>query len=102
MTHNHLKLPSPEEESYFPQEKDRASQNRKHHYEITVEGHLDEHWSEWLDGFVIIHSDDGNSQLSGTIADQAALHGILIQIRDLGLTLISIQPKNSDNETNAS
>ena len=71
-------------------------------YEIKIKGHLNEHWSEWLGGLEISQDGHGNSLLVGVVPDQAALHGILMQIRDLGLTLISIQPKNSDNETNAS
>lgn len=71
-------------------------------YEIKIKGHLDGHWSDWLGGLEITHDSHGNSLLAGIVPDQAALHGILMQIRDLGLTLISIQPKNSDNETNAS
>src|SRR3990172_1735415 len=63
-------------------------------YEIKVVGHLDEHWSEWLGGLTIIHEAQGNSLLPGVIADQAALHGILAQIRDLGLALISLTPQD--------
>ena len=61
-------------------------------YEITVEGHLDDHWSEVLGGLTISHDDEGITQLRGAIPDQAALHGILAQIRDLGITLISVVP----------
>ncbi len=57
-------------------------------YEIKVEGHLDKHWSEWLGGLAITHEDEGYTRLAGAIPDQAALHGILVQIRDLGLPLI--------------
>lgn len=66
-------------------------------YEIKVKGHLDGHWSDWLGGLVITQEND-NSLLTGTVPDQAALHGILVQIRDLGLTLISITPKNVHGE----
>lgn len=69
-------------------------------YEIKIKGHLDSHWSNWLGDLEIIHDEHGNSLLRGCIPDQAALHGILVQIRDLGLTLISIQPQSSDDETN--
>jgi len=62
-------------------------------YEIKVQGHLDGHWSEWLGGLEIIQTSDANSILTGVIPDQAALHGVLVQIRDLGLTLISITPQ---------
>ena len=68
-------------------------------YEIKIRGHLDEHWSDWLGGLEITHDGHGNSFLTGVVPDQAALHGILAQIRDLGLTLISITPKDVDWET---
>jgi hypothetical protein len=60
-------------------------------YEIKVAGHLDEHWSGWLGGLDIIHDTAGNTLLAGALPDQAALHGILNQIRDLGLVLISLE-----------
>ncbi len=60
-------------------------------YEIMVAGHLDEHWSEWLGGLVIDHDNQGNTLLAGVIPDQAALHGILLKIRDLGLHLVSLR-----------
>jgi hypothetical protein len=60
-------------------------------YEFVVQGHLDPRWSEWLDGMVVAQSDDGTSTLTGPVTDQAALFGRLNRIRDLGLTLISVQ-----------
>jgi len=69
-------------------------------YEIKIRGHLDGHWSDWLGGLEITRDEQGNSLLTGFIPDQAALHGILVQIRDLGLTLVSITPKGIDGETN--
>jgi hypothetical protein len=68
---------------------DQAAQN-ENCYEILVAGYLDEHWSEWLGDLNIYHNADGNSRLNGAIPDQAALYGILVKIRDLGLTLISL------------
>jgi hypothetical protein len=68
------------------------------HYEIRVKGQLEEHWSDWLGGLEISHDENGNSLLTGVIPDQAALHGILNQIRDLGLTLISVSPQIKDAE----
>ena len=62
-------------------------------YIIKIKGYLDRHWSEWLGGLTIAYDDEGNTLLSGHIVDQAALHGILAQIRDLGVTLISIVPE---------
>jgi len=62
-------------------------------YEIKIKGHLEEHWSDWLGGLKITKDGFDYSLLTGVVADQAALHGILNQIRDLGLTLISISPQ---------
>jgi len=64
-------------------------------YEIKIKGHLEKHWSDWLGGLEISHDIQGNSLLTGIVPDQAALHGILAQIRDLGLTLISLMPQSA-------
>lgn len=68
------------------------------HYEIKVKGHLEEHWADWLGGLSITHDSQGNSLLTGVVPDQAALHGILAQIRDLGLTLISLTPQSVEEQ----
>jgi hypothetical protein len=60
-----------------------------HIYQIIVQDHLDADWSEELEGMTITHQSDGTSLLSGPLADQSALHGLLIKVRDLGLTLLS-------------
>jgi hypothetical protein len=62
------------------------------YYSIRVRGHLDSAWSEWFDGMTVTNVDDGESMLSGYIRDQAALHGLIIKVRDLGLPLIAIDP----------
>ena len=67
-------------------------------YEIKVGGHLDEHWSEWLGDLSLTHDAQGNTRLAGAIADQAALHGILAKIRDLGLPLISLTPRDMETD----
>ena len=59
-------------------------------YEIKVHGHLDRSWSEWFNGMDIRNIPGGNTALCGEVADQAALHGLLIKIRDLGLPLMSL------------
>ena len=59
-------------------------------YEIWVKGHLDGHWSEWFDGLEITNLENGEAMLSGDIVDQAALHGVLIKVRDLSLPLLSV------------
>jgi hypothetical protein len=59
-------------------------------YEIRVEGHLDTRWAAWFDGLTLTHGSDGTTTIHGPVADQAALHGLLQKIRDLGLPLISV------------
>ncbi len=59
-------------------------------YEIRLKGHLDEQWVAWFGGLVIALSDDGSTVLTGPVADQAALHGLLRKVRDLGMTLLSV------------
>ena len=59
-------------------------------YQIRVKGHLERNWSEWFEGLTISWEKPDETLLSGRIADQAALHGILNKIRDLGLPLLSV------------
>ena len=59
-------------------------------YEIQVREHLDDGWANRFDEFHITHRDDGTTLLVGSVADQAALHGLLARVRDLGLTLLSV------------
>ena len=67
-----------------------SSWRKKELYEIRIEGHLAPSWSETFDGMQLILTPDGETTLSGAVADQAALHGLLTRIRDLNLTLISV------------
>ncbi len=60
------------------------------HYELRIEGHLDNYWSAWFGGLTLTHHDDGTTTLTGPVTDQAQLHGLLAKIRDLGATLISL------------
>jgi hypothetical protein len=59
-------------------------------YEIRVDGILDEGWSEWFDGLQLTHETGGVTLLSGNLRDEAALHGLIREIPDLGLPLISL------------
>ena len=61
--------------------------------EILIKGHIDFHWSEWLAGLQITHIGRDQSLLTGSIADQAVLHGILTKLRDLDLKLVSVTLK---------
>ncbi|MEO1122581.1 MAG: hypothetical protein AAFX95_00735 [Cyanobacteria bacterium J06639_16] len=61
-------------------------------YEIRIKGHLDHRWSQWFEGFAIALKDNGETLLSGSVVDQAALYGVLIKVRNLGLPLISVMP----------
>ena len=60
-------------------------------YQLRIDGHLDQRWSAWFSDLTLTHESDGMTSLSGAIADQAELHGLLMKIRDLGVTLISVQ-----------
>jgi hypothetical protein len=61
------------------------------HYDVRVAGHLDRSWSAWFGGMVLTHEDDGTTRLRGTVTDQAQLHGVLGKVRDLGVTLVSVE-----------
>ena len=58
--------------------------------EVRIKEGIDEHWSEWFDGLEIRHTEQNETVLSGCIADQAALYGLLIKLRDLDLSLVSL------------
>lgn len=60
-------------------------------YEIRIENGLDQGWTTWFDGMRITTESDGVTVIAGEVADQAALHGLLAKVRDLGLLLISVQ-----------
>jgi hypothetical protein len=65
-------------------------------YQIRLKGQLDSEWIEWFGGLSITQEDNGTTLLSGLAIDQAALHGLLKKVRDLGLTLLSINPIEPD------
>lgn len=59
-------------------------------YQIRVEGHLGSQWEEAFDGLTVTQEDSGTTLLTGPVIDQAALHGFLRRIRDLGMTIVSV------------
>ena len=68
------------------------------YYEIKIKGHLDQRWSDWFAGLKLTYMEGDETMISGLLPDQAALHGLLERIRDLNLTLISINSDDSSNE----
>ncbi|MEZ4863850.1 MAG: hypothetical protein R3C14_21190 [Caldilineaceae bacterium] len=69
--------------------------NEHIHYRIKIKGRLDSRWQDWFAGFTITLTDDGNTVLKGDIIDQSALHGVFKKIRNLGLTIISVNPQSN-------
>ena len=71
-------------------------EHRPGRYEIRIKGHLDTRWAAWFDGLAIAHGSDGTTTIRGPVADQAALHGLLLKVRDLGLPLVSVTQVQPD------
>lgn len=65
-------------------------------YKIRLKGHLDNRWADWFEGLTITLEDNGETLLTGTVIDQAALHGLLRKVRDLGMPLISVNRLEPD------
>jgi hypothetical protein len=61
-------------------------------YQIRIKGHLGSQWTDWFESLTITLEEDGDTLLTGPVVDQAALHGLLKKVRDLGLPLISVSP----------
>jgi hypothetical protein len=61
-------------------------------YQIRLRGHLGSEWADWFGGLTMTLEDNGDTLLTGPVVDQAALHGVLKQVRDLGITLVSVSP----------
>ena len=69
-------------------------------YQIRLKGHLDSQWTDWFDSLTITLEEDGDTLLTGPVIDQAALHGLLKKVRDLGMPLVSVIPVQF-NETHS-
>lgn len=70
------------------------NQKQPDSYEIRLKGLLDARWANWFDDFTITLTDSGETILTGAVADQSALYGLLKKVRDMGLPLLSINPTN--------
>ena len=73
--------------------------NQPQRYEIRLKGHLDDRWADWFEGLTITLEEGGDTLLTGLVIDQAALHGLLKKVRDLGLPLVSVSPLQSGPAT---
>ena len=76
---------------------DKSNSNDQY-CEIRLKGHLDSHWVNWFDGLEITLEENGNTLLCGYLADQAALHGLLKKVRDIGLPLLSVKNDVPNNK----
>jgi hypothetical protein len=79
----------------------KSDPNQPGVYQIRIKGHLGNQWTDWFEGLTILE-DNGDTLLTGPVVDQAALHGLLKKVRDLGLPLLSVnrvEPGQADNET---
>lgn len=74
------------------------------HYQLHIKGHLDDQWANWFAGLTVTRKEGGDTLLTGPVADQAALHGLLRKVRDLGIPLVSVnriepgRPDGSDDK----
>jgi hypothetical protein len=66
-------------------------------YEIRLKGHLDARWAAWFDGLTLTQDNDGTTVIRGPVIDQAALHGLLHKVRDIGLPLVSVTRMDPDS-----
>ena len=69
-------------------------------YEIRLKGHLDARWAAWFDGLTLSQDPDGTTTIRGPVADQAALHGLIHKVRDIGLPLVSVTRVEPESHIN--
>ena len=77
-------------------EKSTGSHSDAGRYEIRVKGHLHSRWAAWFEGLMLTNHSDGTTVISGPVLDQAALHGLLQKVRDVGLPLVSVTSIDPD------
>lgn len=75
---------------------DRPEAEQPKQFAIRIKGHLDQRWAGWLEGLTLTQDNDGTTLLAGPLVDQAALHGVLNKLRDLGVPIISVQTLNAE------
>ncbi len=76
----------------------RTHPNEPMVYQIRIKGHLDSQWTDWFEGMTITLEESGNTLLTGKVIDQAALHGLLKKVRDLGMPLVSVNSIEPDTK----
>jgi hypothetical protein len=83
----------------IPDEGNRRNEaDRPMVYEIRLRGYLGHQWQDWFRGLTILLEEDGNTLLAGAVVDQAALHGILKKVRDLGMPLLAVNLVGTDSQ----
>ena len=84
--------------SYVPivSERSAGKRNEAGRYEIRLKGHLASRWAAWFDGLSLANESDGTTLIHGLVVDQAALHGLLEKVRDVGLPLVSVTQVDPD------
>jgi hypothetical protein len=78
----------------------KTNQGQPMIYQIRIKGHLDSQWTDWFEGLTITLEEDGDTLLTGPVVDQSALHGLLKKVRDLGMSLVSVNQVQC-NETHS-
>ena len=68
-------------------------------YQVRIKGHLGPEWTDWFGGLAITLENNGDTLLTGLVVDQAALHGLLRRVRDLGMSLVSVSPMKGGEES---
>ena len=71
-----------------------------HKYQIRIQGHLSDSWASWFENMTLQREENGDTILHGELPDQTALHGVLMIIRDLGLTLVEVKCLDCDTDSN--